>query len=136
MKLAPANYRIYIVTISLAFRTLNVSAVHNVIISYNNKEGETDNIDKLQNIWNILEEYTTNKKIVQIGLSDVEESVFTTIYEWANIKPSIIQINLATCCVVPPSLQAFCKDNEVQLLTHSDPSGKHFLQLSVTSFML
>ncbi|KAJ8870391.1 hypothetical protein PR048_029412 [Dryococelus australis] len=40
------------------------------------------------------------------------------------VKPSIIQINLATCCVVPPALQEFTKDHNVQLLTHSDPFGK------------
>lgn len=100
-----------------------MSAVNNVIISYNHKDEQSDTLARIKNIWNILEEYTKKKQIVQIGLSDVDENIFRTIYEWSNIKPSIIQINLATCCVVPPSLQAFCKDNEVQLLTHSDPTG-------------
>lgn len=83
-------------------------------------------MEKIKNIWYTLEEYAKNKKVLQIGLSDVEENVFRIIYEWATIKPSIIQINLATCCVVPPTLQAFCKEKEVQLLTHSDPNGKYF----------
>lgn len=33
----------------------------------------------------------------------------------------ILQINLATCCVVPKELQMFCKERDIQLLTHSDP---------------
>lgn len=111
-------------TQNLAFRTLNIASVHNVIISYNHKNDDSDSLPQLKNIWKILEEYTRSKQIVQIGLSDVDESVFMNMYEWANIKPSIIQINLATCCVVPPSLQEFCKEKEVQLLTHSDPTGK------------
>ncbi|KAL1115101.1 hypothetical protein AAG570_007132 [Ranatra chinensis] len=37
------------------------------------------------------------------------------------VKPSIVQINLASCCVVPPQLQEFAKQHEVQLLTHNDP---------------
>lgn len=102
-----------------------MNAVNNVIISYNHKDEDSDTLLGLKNIWNILEEYTRNKQIVQIGLSDVDENIFTSIYEWANIKPSIIQINLATCCVVPQSLQAFCKENDVQLLTHSDPTGQY-----------
>lgn len=106
-----------------AFGVLNITAVHNVIISYNNKHQSEDKaIEKLKYIWNILERYTMDKKIIQIGLSDVEEAVFRAIYEWATVKPAIIQINLTTCCVVPPTLQAFCKDNDVQLLTHSDPN--------------
>ncbi|KAI4467678.1 glutamate cysteine ligase regulatory subunit [Holotrichia oblita] len=107
-----------------AFTVLNVSSVQNVIVSYNHLIPQNDHIGKLQNIWKVLEMYTKNKKIGQIGLADLEEGMFRAIYEWADVKPSIIQINLATCCVVPPTLQAFCKDNEVQLLTHSDPPGK------------
>lgn len=42
------------------------------------------------------------------------------------VKPNIIQINLATCCVVPPALQEFTKQNDIQLLTHSDPDRKYF----------
>lgn len=41
------------------------------------------------------------------------------------VKPNIVQINLATCCVVPPALQEFTKENDIQLLTHSDPSGEY-----------
>ncbi|KAF5308593.1 hypothetical protein FQR65_LT06141 [Abscondita terminalis] len=105
------------------FKLLSVTSVHNVIISYNNKlQGEDQVVARLKYVWQILEKYTTDKKILQIGLADVEEAVFRAIYEWATIKPAIIQINLATCCVVPPTLQTFCKDNEVQLLTHSDPN--------------
>lgn len=115
-----------------AFTVLNVSSVQNVIVSYNHQIPQNDHIGKLQNIWKVLELYTKNKKIGQIGLADLEEGMFRAIYEWAEVKPSIIQINLATCCVVPPTLQAFCKDNEVQLLTHSDPTGKNLALNYVT----
>lgn len=110
-----------------AFTSLNINSVHNVIIAYHEKhnEGQNDIIGKIKNIWKTLESYARDKKILQIGLSDIEENAFRTIYDWADVKPSIIQINLATCCVVPPTLQAFCKDNEVQLLTHSDPNGRY-----------
>ncbi|XP_065166729.1 glutamate--cysteine ligase regulatory subunit [Atheta coriaria] len=108
--------------IDKAFAALNVSAVHNVIISLNNKGTGDEQVRKIKNIWSSVESYVKTSKIQQVGLSDVEESAFRRIYSDANIKPSIIQINLATCCVVPPSLQQFCKDNEVLLLTHSDPA--------------
>jgi hypothetical protein len=40
------------------------------------------------------------------------------------VKPCIVQINLATCCVVPPDLQEYAKLNDILLLTHNDPRGK------------
>ena len=100
--------------------------VQNVILQFKkDKLIETgDDINSLKKIWGVLEEYVKNEKISQIGLADVEEATFRNVYEWATVKPAIIQINLATCCVVPQTLQQFCKDNDVQLLTHSDPSGK------------
>lgn len=102
--------------------------MHNVIIAYSAKqeiEGQQNAcLEKLKNIWKTLEKLVLNGKVLQIGVADVEETIFKSIYEWAKIKPSIIQINLATCCVVPPTLQSFCKENDVQLLTHSDPIGE------------
>lgn len=101
--------------------------MQNVVIAYNQKhqlEGQKDGIENIKKIWKSLELYVRSKKINQIGIADIEEGYFRTIHEWAEIKPSIIQINLATCCVVPPTLQTFCKENDVQLLTHSDPSGE------------
>jgi len=60
-----------------------------------------------------------------IGICDVDTQLFIQLYTWARVKPSIVQINLASCCVVPPELAEFCKENSIQLLTHSDPISKH-----------
>lgn len=40
------------------------------------------------------------------------------------VKPSSNQVNLASCCVMPPDLTAFAKQFDIQLLTHNDPKGK------------
>lgn len=42
------------------------------------------------------------------------------------VKPSVAQVNLDVCCVVPPEMQEFTKDHEIQLLTHNDPAGTDF----------
>lgn len=39
------------------------------------------------------------------------------------VKPSSNQVNLASCCVMPPDLTAFAKEFDIQLLTHSDAKG-------------
>lgn len=44
------------------------------------------------------------------------------------VKPSSNQVNLASCCVMPPDLTAFAKEFDIQLLTHNDSKGViHFL---------
>lgn len=40
------------------------------------------------------------------------------------VKPSSNQVNLASCCVMPPDLTAFAKEFDIQLLTHNDPKGQ------------
>lgn len=50
------------------------------------------------------------------------------------MKPSIVQVNLATCCVVPPALQEFSKQNDIQLNTTSDPAGNSVHQGFVSTF--
>ncbi|KAJ8923957.1 hypothetical protein NQ315_006733 [Exocentrus adspersus] len=108
--------------IEKAFLTIKVSSVDDVVISFKQKQAEDkkDDLYQIQKVWKILESFVENGKIKQLGIADVEESTFRALYEWAAVKPSIIQINLATCCVVPPTLQAFCKENDLKLLTHSD----------------
>lgn len=110
--------------ISNVFTALKVDCLDNLILCYTQKSADdaVQTLSDLKVLWTTLESFTKTRKILQLGLSDVEENTFRDLYQWAEVKPSIIQINLATCCVVPPTLQQFCKDNEVQLLTHSDPS--------------
>jgi len=78
-------------------------------------------LETLQDTWKTLEEMVNNGKVKVIGLSDVDTEVFIQLHTWAQVKPGIIQINLASCCVVPPELSEFCKQQGIQLLTHSDP---------------
>jgi len=84
-------------------------------------DAETLSINTLKNVWSILEEMVVKEKVKMIGLCDISTELFIQLYSWAKVKPNIIQINLASCCVVPPDLSEFCKLQNVQLLTHSDP---------------
>lgn len=86
--------------------------------------GNTNALNELKSLWNVLEDYAQQKKICQLGIADLDTESFQELYEFSKVKPTIAQINLKACCVVPPSLQEFCTKNEIQLLTHSDPEGK------------
>lgn len=132
--IANGNNKIYLINVKkhlnhfiiTVFTALKVESLDNLILCYTQKSTDdaVQTLSELKTLWTTLESFIKTRKILQIGLSDIEENTFRDLYQWAEVKPSIIQINLATCCVVPPTLQQFCKDNEVQLLTHSDPSGK------------
>ncbi|XP_045468147.1 glutamate--cysteine ligase regulatory subunit [Harmonia axyridis] len=132
-------------SIEKALITLNVASVNNVIIAFIDKRND---IGEIKSVWTALEDYVLQNKINKIGIADVEEEIFRSLFEWSNVKPSIIQINLSTCCVVPPSLQSFCKEHDIQLLTHSDPTdilpktsldvvlGKEYLLKWVVRFLV
>ncbi|CAH0596975.1 unnamed protein product [Chrysodeixis includens] len=72
-------------------------------------------------MWAVLEEFVKEGRVHQLGVADVGGGCLRKLHAWARVRPSIAQINLASCCVVPPSLHAFCRANDVQLLTHADP---------------
>lgn len=133
----------------LVCNSLNTNAIESLVIAYKGRENSEELLTSLKQLWTKVEEYVKIGKLSSVGLSDVSTNEFIDLFHWANvrllqylsmtiflhvtfisyslfiqIKPNIIQIVLATCCVVPAALQEFTKENDVQLLTHSDPGGK------------
>ncbi|KAG5313948.1 GSH0 ligase, partial [Acromyrmex insinuator] len=104
-----------------AFETLHTDTIESLVIAYKSAESPEDILSSLKKIWSVVEEYVKVDKLCSVGLSDINTNTFIELFQWADIKPNIVQINLATCCVVPPALQEFTKENDIQLLTHSDP---------------
>ncbi|XP_046739860.1 glutamate--cysteine ligase regulatory subunit [Diprion similis] len=101
---------------------LQTDSIEALVIAYSKPESTDDILTSLKSLWTLIEEYIKLGKLSSVGVSDVDTDVFIQLFQWANTKPNIVQINLATCCVVPPALQVFTKENDVQLLTHSDPN--------------
>ncbi|XP_040161692.1 glutamate--cysteine ligase regulatory subunit [Anopheles arabiensis] len=83
--------------------------------------GSDNAVGNLKKLWSLLERYAGDGKIGQLGIADLDADSLKELYDASTVHPSIAQINLAACCVVPPQLQAYCNQNEIQLLTHSDP---------------
>ncbi|XP_022207416.2 glutamate--cysteine ligase regulatory subunit [Nilaparvata lugens] len=108
---------------------VNGCHVDSLVLSYDGED-----FAKLMELWSVLEDHVTANKIAQIGVADVETDTFVKLYEMSKIKPAIVQISLATCCVVPPQLQEFTNKNDVQLLTHNDP--KHVLPSEAMATLL
>lgn len=93
----------------------------NGVLSWGDSDGNA--LKDLKQLWEIIENYANDGKILQLGVADLDTDTLVQLYKTCEIKPTIAQINLSACCVVPPSLQGFCATHEIQLLTHSDPEG-------------
>ncbi|KAJ7395296.1 Glutamate--cysteine ligase regulatory subunit [Pitangus sulphuratus] len=105
-----------------ACSALGVAQLDSVIIAPPPIEDGTNlSLAYLQPYWQELENLVQNKKIVAIGTSDLDKTLLEQLYLWAQVKPSSNQVNLASCCVMPPDLTAFAKERDIQLLTHNDP---------------
>ncbi|XP_059622234.1 glutamate--cysteine ligase regulatory subunit isoform X2 [Phlebotomus argentipes] len=89
--------------------------------------GRADAIPDLKALWREMERYALEKKVTQLGIADLDVNSLQELHSVSEFHPSIAQINISTCCVVPPPLQEFCHQNDIQLLTHSDPEGERHL---------
>ncbi|XP_038649793.1 glutamate--cysteine ligase regulatory subunit isoform X1 [Scyliorhinus torazame] len=105
-----------------ACSALSVSQLDSVIIAPPPLEdGASLSLSHLQPYWEELETLVQSQSIVAIGTSDLDKVLLEQLYQWAQVKPSSNQVNLASCCVMPPELTAYAKEYDIQLLTHSDP---------------
>ncbi|KAI3368791.1 hypothetical protein L3Q82_025774 [Scortum barcoo] len=115
--------------VEMACQTLAVSQLDSVIIAPPGPlEGDSQTLAHLQPAWEELEALVRSQRIAAIGTSDLDKDLLEQLYklgsgEWypVFVKPSSNQVNLASCCVMPPDLTAFAKEFDIQLLTHNDP---------------
>lgn len=108
--------------VKMACQTLAVSQLDSVIIAPPGPpEGDKQTLSHLQPAWEELEALVRSQQIAAIGTSDLDKDLLEQLYNWAQVKPSSNQVNLASCCVMPPDLTAFAKEFDIQLLTHNDP---------------
>uniref|UniRef100_T1J7Y0 GCS light chain n=1 Tax=Strigamia maritima TaxID=126957 RepID=T1J7Y0_STRMM len=120
--------------VTKVLQELRVDFLESVIVSFPSPPNEPLELHHIKPLWNVLERYIDSGQIVTIGVSDLDTELLIALYAWATIKPSINQVNLASCCVMPQEMTAFAKENDIQLLTHNDP--KDILPLDVCSGIL
>ncbi|XP_067829103.1 glutamate--cysteine ligase regulatory subunit-like isoform X2 [Heptranchias perlo] len=85
-------------------------------------EGKHLTLVDLKPYWDELETLVQDQVIASIGVSDLDKNVLEALCQHAQVQPSSNQVNLASCCVIPPDLTAFANENNIQLLTHNDPA--------------
>jgi glutamate--cysteine ligase regulatory subunit len=107
-------------TINTVLNELQESYVESVMISLPNY-GAQLTLNEFMPLWTIVEDFIDKQKILSAGVCDFMLPLLSDLYDAAKHKPYANQINLGVCCSIPEELNKYVKENNIQLLTHSDP---------------
>ena len=97
-------------------------------ISGHISNGESEDIDAMMTSWRALESLHDKGIAMQIGLAEFGSDRLQKFLPRTQVRPSVDQINVEDCCVVPKPLIDYAKQERIELLTHNDctnilPSG-------------
>jgi glutamate--cysteine ligase regulatory subunit len=81
---------------------------------------ESEGLDAQVKTWRVLESLHERGIISQLGLSEFSSDRLAKFLPEVKVRPSVDQINVKDCCVVPKSLIMYAKENNIELLTHAD----------------
>lgn len=86
-------------------------------------EGTSREIEDTENMietWRAFEKLHAEGVVLQIGLAEFGSERLKRFLPRTQVRPSVDQINVRDCCVVPRSLILYAKQEKIELLTHSD----------------
>ena len=126
--------------IALVLKELGVSTIDLLIVSYpginfdadddvdedlsedegSSHDSEASNMETIVQTWRTLESLKQQGLIDQLGVSEFGSDRLAKFLPETKIKPSVDQINVKDCCVVPKTLILYAKENNIELLTHND----------------
>lgn len=132
--------------ISLVLRELHMPSIDLLIVSFpgvsfdaddeeENEEqpnwtqdGDSEDVNAMVETWKALEHLHEKGLALQIGVSEFGNERLEKFLPRTKVRPSVDQINVRDCCVVPKSLILYAKQERIELLTHNDctnvlPSG-------------
>jgi glutamate--cysteine ligase regulatory subunit len=103
---------------------LKVDNIEQLIVDFpHSGDDEVDNVwlEKVSAVWKELEKLVQNGKVISIGVADFNLKALKMLVDKVDVKPCVNHFSIDGCCVVPPELQAYAQENDIQLLTHNDP---------------
>ncbi|KAI1626151.1 glutamate-cysteine ligase regulatory subunit [Exophiala viscosa] len=81
---------------------------------------ESEGLDAQVRTWRVLESLHDQGVISQLGVSEFSSQRLSKFLPEVQVRPTVDQINVKDCCVVPKSLIMYAKENKIELLTHAD----------------
>ena len=121
--------------VSLVLKELHAPSIDLLIISFpgisfdadddedenvEDAEEEARKLEEMIETWRALEELHDNGIVAQIGLAEFGSERLKKFLPKTRVRPSVDQINVRDCCVVPKSLILYAKQEKIELLTHND----------------
>jgi glutamate--cysteine ligase regulatory subunit len=79
-----------------------------------------EDIETMITTWRTLEKLHSEGLVSKLGIAEFGVSRLAKFLERTEIKPSVNQINVRDCCVVPKPLIIYAKQQQIELLTHND----------------
>ncbi|KAG8190584.1 hypothetical protein JTE90_014060 [Oedothorax gibbosus] len=107
-------------SVSQVMSDLDITIIDSLVLALPPFKDGSFSLGPVKPLWSELEKLVKDGKVVTIGISDLDANELAELYNWTEIKPSVNQVNLESCCVMPPELIAFAKEKDIQLLTHND----------------
>ena len=83
-------------------------------------ENAPEDMATMLQTWRTIEELHHKGVVDRLGLAEFGTGRLQQILAEAKVRPSVDQINVRDCCVVPKPLILFAKKEGIELLTHSD----------------
>ncbi len=81
---------------------------------------EAEDLDAMTETWRALEGLHSKGIALQIGVAEFGSERLQKFLPRTKVRPSVDQINVKDCCVVPKSLILYAKSEKIELLTHND----------------
>lgn len=81
---------------------------------------EAEDLDAMTETWRALEGLHSKGLALQIGVAEFGSERLQKFLPRTKVRPSVDQINVKDCCVVPKSLILYAKSQKIELLTHND----------------
>lgn len=120
--------------VNLVLRELHMESIDLLIVSFpgvsfdaddeeedaDSQYGEGEDLDAMLETWRALEYLHSEGIALQIGLAEFGNERLEKFLPRTKVKPSVDQINVRDCCVVPKSLIMYAKSEKIELLTHND----------------
>lgn len=84
------------------------------------RSDESEGLDAQIKTWQVLESLHEKGVISQLGVSEFSSERLDKFLPEVKVRPTVDQINVKDCCVVPKPLIVYAKANKIELLTHAD----------------
>lgn len=119
--------------LDLVFQELKVAHIDLLVVSFpgmsfdGDCEWEADKINATQGndeeeaaSWKAVEAYHYQGLVKSLGVAEFGSEKLARFVRRVSVRPAVDQINIKNCCNVPPPLAKLAKEQNIELLVHTD----------------